>query len=152
MLTTCGIETKSIIVIWASLPWVATVLTACGIETIYHHTIFVLYTSVVTVLTVCGMRRRVRGSRGAKRRWGPHISSPWLKGRENKKDRVKVLTDYGIETMHVSSYDGDVLVYWLARCNSTYCLRYWNCTAISYKFGALRSCNSAYHLQYVSIE
>jgi len=24
---------------------------------------------------------------------------------------VKVLTDYGIETMHVSLYDGDVLAY-----------------------------------------
>ena len=55
-------------------------------------------TSVATALTVCSMRRRVRGSRGAKRRWGPHISSPWLKGRENKGDEVTALTVYGIET------------------------------------------------------
>jgi len=55
--------------------------------------------AVATVLlTACGMRRRVRGSRGAKRRWGPHISSPWLKGRENKGDEVTVPTACGIET------------------------------------------------------
>ena len=54
---------------------------------------------VATVLTACGMRRRVRGSRGAKWRWGPHISSPWPKGRENEKDGVNVLTVYGIETV-----------------------------------------------------
>ena len=53
---------------------------------------------VATVPTACGMRRRVRGSRGAKRRWGPHISSPWPKGRENKGDEVTVLTACGIET------------------------------------------------------
>ena len=44
------------------------------------------------------MRRRVRGSRGAKRRWGPHISSPWPKGGENKGNEVTVLTACGIET------------------------------------------------------
>ena len=38
-------------------------------------------------------------SRGAKRWWGPHISSPWLKGMENEKDRVKALTVYGIEPL-----------------------------------------------------
>ena len=53
---------------------------------------------VTTAPTTCGMRRRVRGSRGVKRRWGPHISSPWLKGRENKGDEVTVLTACGIET------------------------------------------------------
>ena len=36
---------------------------------------------VATVLTVYGMRRRVWGSRGAKRRWGPHIASTWTKWR-----------------------------------------------------------------------
>ena len=51
---------------------------------------------VATVPTACGMRRRVRGSRGAKRRWGPHISSPWLKGRENEKDGVTVPTACGM--------------------------------------------------------
>ena len=53
-------------------------------------------TSVATVPTVYGMRRRGRGSRGAKRRWGPHISSPWLKGRENKVYKVTVPTVYGM--------------------------------------------------------
>ena len=53
---------------------------------------------VATVPTACGMRRRVRGSRGVKRRWGPHISSPWPNGRENKGDEVTVLTACGIET------------------------------------------------------
>ena len=53
---------------------------------------------VATVLTVYGMRRRGRGSRGAKRRWGPHISSPWPEGRENRGDKAIVLTVYGIET------------------------------------------------------
>ena len=52
--------------------------------------------SVATVPTACGMRRRVRGSRGAKRRWGPHISSPWPKGRENKGDELTVLTACGM--------------------------------------------------------
>ena len=37
--------------------------------------------SVATALTVYGMRRRVRGSREAKRQWGPHISSTWTKWR-----------------------------------------------------------------------
>jgi len=78
---------------------VAKVPTGCGIET-YLKLLRIrsIYLSVVTVLTACGMRRRVRGSRGAKRRWGPHISSPWLKGRENKGDEVTALTVYGIET------------------------------------------------------
>ena len=47
---------------------VATVLTACGIETNALPSIVIFCTSVATVLTACGMRRRVRGSRGAKRR------------------------------------------------------------------------------------
>ena len=53
---------------------------------------------VATVLTACGMRRTVWNSRGLKRRWGPHISSPWPKGGENEKDRVNVPTACGIET------------------------------------------------------
>ena len=77
-----------------------TVLTACGIETFPMHVVyFFLYPSlrqVVTALTACGMRRRVRGSRGAKRRWGSHISSPWLKGGENKGNEVIVLTARGM--------------------------------------------------------
>ena len=36
---------------------------------------------VATSPTACGMRRRVRDSRGAKRRWSPHISSTWTKWR-----------------------------------------------------------------------
>ena len=40
-----------------------------------------LNNSVATAPTVYGMRRRVRDSRGAKRRWGPHISSTWTKRR-----------------------------------------------------------------------
>ena len=36
---------------------------------------------VATAPTVYGMRRRVRDSRGAKRRWGPHIASTWTKRR-----------------------------------------------------------------------
>ena len=54
--------------------------------------------AVATVLTVHGMRRRVRGSRGAARRWGPHISSTWAKRRQNEGDWVIELTVYGIET------------------------------------------------------
>ena len=46
---------------------------------------------VETALTVYGMRRRVRDSRGAKRRWGPHISSTWTKWRWNRYDEVIVL-------------------------------------------------------------
>ena len=76
---------------------------------------------VATVLTVYGMRRRVRGSRGAKRRWGPHISSPRPKGRENKGDEVTVLTVYGIETLLPFLPPLYVL---LLSCNSTYRLRY----------------------------
>ena len=73
-------------------------LTVCGIET-HHHVIFVeFFIKVATAPTARGMRRRVRGSRGTKWRWGPHISSPWLKGRENKGDKVIVLTACGIET------------------------------------------------------
>ena len=53
---------------------------------------------VATALTACGMRRRVRDSRGVKRRWGPPISSPWPKGGENEKDGVNVPTACGIET------------------------------------------------------
>ena len=37
--------------------------------------------SVAITPTVYGMRRRVRDGRGAKRRWGPHISSTWTKRR-----------------------------------------------------------------------
>ena len=64
-----------------------------------NFTFFVMiHSKVATVPTACGMRRRVRGSRGAKRRWGPHISSPWPKGRENKGDEVTAPTACGIET------------------------------------------------------
>ena len=101
VLTACGIETppKSSRNIGRT-PLVATVLTACGIETLllFRESLHE-FCLIVTVLTACGMRRRVRGSRGAKRRWGPHISSPWPKGRENKGDEVTVLTACGIETL-----------------------------------------------------
>ena len=56
------------------------------------------FSYVATALTACGMRRTVWNSRGLKRRWGPHISSPWPKGGENEKDRVNVPTACGIET------------------------------------------------------
>ena len=79
------------------------------------------FSLVATVHTACGMRRRVRGSRGAKRRWGPHISSPWPEGRENRGDKAIVLTVYGIET---SAFSASAFI--LACCNSTYRLRYWN--------------------------
>ena len=76
-----------------------TVLTACGIETRFVLDLQCYCNQIVaTVLTACGMRRRVRGSRGVKRRWGPHISSPWPKGRENKGDEATVLTACSIET------------------------------------------------------
>ena len=78
------------------------VLTACGIETRLQHLHRHKQHSVATAPTARGMRRRVRGSRGAKRRWGPHISSPWPKGRENKGDEVTVLTACGIETRSFS--------------------------------------------------
>ena len=78
---------------------VATALTACGIETTgVSITTGSCFCCVATVLTACGMRRRVRGSRGAKWRWGPHISSPWPKGRGNKGDKATALTVYGIVT------------------------------------------------------
>ena len=48
--------------------WVATTPTACGIETgTFYRSLFKNF-SVATVLTAYGMRRRVRDSRGAKRR------------------------------------------------------------------------------------
>ena len=102
---------------------VATVSTACGIETVrqitqhkcwafgcnstyrlrYWNRLFLTNKSnakiIAIVPTVYGMRRRVRGSRGAKRRWGPHSSSPWSEGRENRGDKATVLTVYGIETL-----------------------------------------------------
>ena len=76
-----------------------TVPTACGIETLYRSGPISIGSRVATVPTAWGMRRRVRGSRGAKRRWGPHISSPWPKGRENKGDKATVPTACGIETL-----------------------------------------------------
>ena len=54
---------------------VATVLTVYGIETLVASTSIVQLFLVATALTVYGMRRRVRDSSGARRRWGPHISS-----------------------------------------------------------------------------
>ena len=53
---------------------------------------------VATAPTVHGMRRRVRDSRGTKRRWGPHISSTWTQRRQNEGDQAIVLTVHGIET------------------------------------------------------
>ena len=79
-----------------SFNYVATVLTACGIETTFLENQKLKNHCVATVLTACGMRRRVRGSRGVKRRWGPHISSPWPKGRKNKGDKVTMLTTYSM--------------------------------------------------------
>ena len=126
--TACGIEThQSWCLCRQNKLCVATVPTACGIETcqwssqrsmvpfslqqylplavLKQGVQYQLLTicQVATVLTACGMRRRVRGSREAKRRWGPHISSPWLKGRENKGDDVTALTACGIETRHLAS-------------------------------------------------
>ena len=99
VLTACGIETFAEPVMAMITLAVATVLTACGIETMVNLLAKWWLATVATVLTACGMRRRVRGSRGAKRRWGPHISSPWPKGRENKGDEATVLTACGIETL-----------------------------------------------------
>ena len=118
------------------------------------------------------MRRRVRGSRGTKWRWGPHISSPWLKGRENEKDGVTVPTACGIET-----YQGELghihhTCIELQQCLPLAVLQlFWNvvteCSCVSHvatvltacgietsrictptcgnKYG---SCNSAYRLRY----
>ena len=47
--------------------------------------------NIAIVPTVYGMRRRVRDSRGAKRRWGPPISSTWAKRRKNKSDKAMYL-------------------------------------------------------------
>ena len=140
---------------------VATVLTACGIETNQHHrmqnhrkhhqlqqclplaVLKLKYSvnrlngnifSVATVLTACGMRRRVRDCRGAKRWWSPHISSSWLRGRVNEKDRVNVLTVYGIETL-LPSYTLFCLHH---HCDSTYRLRYWNSRKRLYSSSSLQ--------------
>ena len=91
---------------YSSLCFVATTPTACGSETGQLIPKYLLYlwscnntyclrywnlpnvnlsairiSLVATTPTVYGMRRRVRDSRGAKRRWGPHISSTWAKRR-----------------------------------------------------------------------
>ena len=58
---------------------VATDLTVYGIETQTQNERCEENALVATVLTVYGMRRRVWGSRGAVRRWGPHIASTWTK-------------------------------------------------------------------------
>ena len=127
--------------------------------------------AVATVLlTACGMRRRVRDSRGAKRRWGPHISSPWPKGGENKCNEVTVPTACGIET-NISNLPCLILIelqqylplavlkrdieftpiFVYAGCNSTYRLRYWN-LSISKPYALLpsSSCNSTYRLRYAT--
>ena len=102
--------------------------------------------AVATVLlTACGMRRRVRGSRGAKRRWGPHISSPWLKGRENKGDEVTVPTACGIETDYSSS---PPFMNSSACCNSAYRLRYWNGPTSMLPLMVALLFNSTYRLRY----
>ena len=102
VLTACGMRRRGPHI---SSPWPTggenkgnevTVFTACGIETLTLSYNQDWNSWVATVLTACGMRRRVRGSRGAKRRWGPHISSPWPKGRENKGEEVTVLTACGM--------------------------------------------------------
>ena len=118
-------------------------------------------TSVATVPTVYGMRRRGRGSRGAKRRWGPHISSPWLKGRENKVYKVTVPTVYGMRRRvrgsrgakrrwgpHISSpwpeereNRGDKATV-LTACGIE--TRYLLCTYLK----VFHSCNSTYRLRY----
>ena len=60
--------------------FVATALAVYGIETFIYPPIALFNNSLVaTALTVYSMRRRVRDSRGATRRWGPHISSIWAK-------------------------------------------------------------------------
>ena len=67
------------------------------------------------------MRQRVQDSRGAKRRWGPHIASTWAKRGQNKGDGKTVLIVYGIETRSLL-----LLLDMLTQqsCNSTYRLRY----------------------------
>ena len=68
-LTVYGIETLNLWIYFHNQMQVATALTVYGIETI---TIFIMVfqndLGVATALTVYGMRRRVRDSRGAKRR------------------------------------------------------------------------------------
>ena len=98
---------------------VATVLTACGIETVDYplspctsigcnSTYRLWYWNSLDAFSVrvlkasCNSTYRLRYAtkgarhRGAKRRWGPHISSPCLKGRENKGDDGIILTVYGM--------------------------------------------------------
>ena len=144
-------------------------LTACGIETCLFRILFtIIKHPVATVLTACGMRRRVRGSREAKRRWGPHISSPWPKGRENKGDEVTVPTACGIETYHLWYYRREVQtavatvltacgietrailnVPSFLSCNSAYRLRYWNSWySLTSQSCTPSCCNSAYRLRY----
>ena len=75
---------------------VATALTACGIETLLLLRVLVwCRVHVATVLTACGMRRRVP----AEERSDDEVR-PSLVPDRREKDRVKVLTDYGIETLH----------------------------------------------------
>ena len=69
MLTVYGIETKKQDLFLPVYRMVATVFTACGIETLKKNLLRRIGMRLVaTVLTVYGMRRRVRDSRGAKRR------------------------------------------------------------------------------------
>ena len=70
VLTVYGIETIDKIAATVHEQWssVATVLTVHGIETFSCDRLNVCKDIVATVLTVHGMRRRVRDSRGAKRR------------------------------------------------------------------------------------
>ena len=68
VLTVYGIETKSSIINLLVIARVATVLTVYGIETLNNYVYLDIHQIVATVLTVYGMRRRVRGSRGVKRR------------------------------------------------------------------------------------
>jgi len=114
------------------------------------------------------MRRRVRGSGGAKWWWGPHISSPWPKGGENENDRVNILTVYGIETSIIAMLKmltqlQQYLPFTVLKlthiilpplttlcCNSTYRLRYWNVstnTLFSHRT-PLYGCTSTYRLWY----
>ena len=98
-LTACGIETSSWHNVTKIIGIVATALTACGIETT------ALIDLMVIKFSSCNSTYRLwyatkGASRGAKRWWGPPISSPWPKG--NRKG-------------------------W-SEC--TYCLRYWNINCI----------------------
>ena len=114
------------------------------------------------------MRRRLRGSRGAERRWGPHIA--YLnKAKVKQKWSGTRPTVYGIETFvpvlrkaqHMCWLQQCLLFTVLKRvifthpyfcffkgCNSPYRSRYWNVLATGTTKLDPLGCNSAYRLRY----